>query len=105
MIKLFVIGGSALILVQILAVAVCWRLGAMRGKAVVDWQDCDRKTGSDWDHDDVEAVATIVREVVDEEHAEEDEDAEAADFRLWHAELSGDKAIVKHLRRMERWSR
>lgn len=29
-----VVGGSVLILVQLLAVLVCWRFGAMRGKAV-----------------------------------------------------------------------
>jgi hypothetical protein len=38
---LVVVGGSVLILVQLLAVAVCWRFGAMRGRAVVEWQDCD----------------------------------------------------------------
>lgn len=40
--KALFVGGSLLVSVQILAVLVCWRFGAMRGRAVVDWQDCDR---------------------------------------------------------------
>lgn len=86
-----------------------WRsmlgLVALRGEGVVQWQDCDVKDRNDWDFADVEAVATLVREVAAEERTEEDEDAEASDFRLWHAELSGEKRIVKNLRRMDRWSR
>lgn len=35
------VGVSAVVLLQLLVVAVCWRLGAMRSRAVVEWQDCD----------------------------------------------------------------
>jgi hypothetical protein len=43
-----VVGGSLLILVQLLAVAACWRFGAMRGRAVVEWQDCDQQDRTSW---------------------------------------------------------
>jgi hypothetical protein len=55
-----VVGGSLLILVQLLAVLVCWRFGAMRGRAVVEWQDCDRQDRrSDWD-DHVDSALEIL---------------------------------------------
>lgn len=44
-----VVGGSILVLVQLLAVLVCWRFGAMRGRAVVEWQDCDRQSRTAFD--------------------------------------------------------
>ena len=36
MIKLIVLGGSALLLLQILVVLVCWRFGAMRSRTVAE---------------------------------------------------------------------
>lgn len=67
-----------------------WRsmlgLVAVRGEAVIEWQDCDVKPGTD---DGMLAVA---------------EAAKADDFTVWEAELAGEKGIVKNLRRMDRWS-
>lgn len=79
---------------------------ALRGRAVVEWQDCDRKDGSDWDHEEVEALTTLVREATtsDADPAADEPDELAEHFRLWHAELSGEKQIARALRRMERWS-
>ena len=99
MIKLFVLGGCGLILVQILVVLVCWRFGAMRGRAVADWQDCDVKDREDWEYEDAEVLARIVQDACDAEP-----DPTAEHFQLWHADLTGRRRVRRYLRRMDRRS-
>lgn len=105
--KILFLGGSMLALVQILAVLVCMRFGAMRGKAVVEWQDCDRNdppAESVWDALDrhlavpsdtaAEDQAIAVSATSNDDH-----------FAMWEAEVAADKGIARHMRRMDRWAR
>jgi hypothetical protein len=102
-ITLLVMCGSVWGLFQIAAVLFGWRFTKLRAEAVVEWQDCDVKDRPDWNDGDVEAVAELVREVVDQERSEEEQDDEAAHFLRWEAEVT-DKRIAKYERRMDRWS-
>lgn len=105
-----VVVGSILLLVQLLAVAVCWRFGAMRGKAVVEWQDCDvqslhafaEEPPSVWDSLDRHLQDSPAEVLVDDdkpfggEHEadldlSEDNEAYADDFLAWASEL-GERA-------------
>lgn len=92
-------------------VANGWRsmlgLVAVRAEAVVEWQDCDKQERTDWDYADVEAMVMLVHEATtsDDDPAADEPDEIAEHFKLWHAELSGEKQIARGLRRMERWSR
>ena len=81
-------------------------LVAVRAEVVVEWQDCDRKDSPDWDHADVEVIATLVREaaVHDTPDGEEPDDL-AEHFRLWRAELVEDRGVRRRLRRMDRSDR
>jgi hypothetical protein len=95
---ILIVCGSVWGLFQILTVVVGWRFTAMRGQAVVEWQDCDVKDKPDWDLEDVAAAGTLVREVVDQERSEEAEDCEAANFLLWEAEMADKRGIRRWFR-------
>lgn len=91
-------------------VANGWRsmlgLVALRAEGVMEWQDCDRKDSADWDHADVEAIATLVRETVDCATPDgEEPDGDAVHFRLWRAELVCARSVRRRLKRMERSDR
>jgi hypothetical protein len=84
-----------------------WRsmlgLVAVRAEAVVEWQDCDkqeRRTGDDWDYEDVGALADIVQKA-----CEEEPDPDAEHFVLWRQEVIGARAVRRRLKRMERSDR
>lgn len=69
----------------------------LRGEAVVEWQDCDRQPRNAFD-EHVDDAILLTHQATPEVGSEE----------WWtarEAELADEKQIVKHLRRMERWSR
>lgn len=100
--KALFLGLSALALLQILAILVCWRFAAMRDRAVVEpfaeeppgpsvWDALDRHLASDTAAED-QAIA--VSATSNDDH-----------FVAWEAELAGITAIARYERRMDRWSR
>lgn len=105
MIKLIVLGVSALLLLQILVVLVCWRFAAMRSGAVAEpfaeeppagpsvWDALDRHLAASNDTA-AEDQAIAVSATSNDDH-----------FAMWAAEIADDAGIARHLRRMERWSR
>lgn len=91
---LLTLGSTALCVAGIVwVVRYGWRsmlgLVALRGNAVLDIENDPLLTHEAASDEEMLAVARA---------------AEADDFTVWEAELAGDKDIVRHLRRMDRWS-
>lgn len=97
--------GTVLFCIQLLAVLVCMRFGAMRGRALVEpfveeppagpsvWDALDRHLAAPRDTA-AEDQAIAVAATSNDDH-----------FVMWEAELADDKGIARHVRRMDRWSR
>lgn len=100
--KILFLGGSALALVQILAVLVCWRFTAMRSRAVAEPFAEEPPAGpSVWDALDRHLANTAAEDQAIAVSAMSNDDH----FAMWEAEVAADKGIARSLRRMDRWSR
>ena len=91
---------TVFVLMRILAWVLTEGIPSMisrRSRAVVEWQDCDRKDGDDWDYPEIEAISALI-------HEAQEPDDPAEHFAQWRAEVTADREIRRYLRRMERWS-
>ena len=97
--------GTVLFCIQLLAVLVCMRFGAMRSRALVEPFAEDPPAGpSVWDA--LDRHLAVPSDVAAEDQAIAVSATSNDDhFAMWQSEIADDAGIARHLRRMERWSR
>lgn len=97
--RTLVVGGSVIVLVQIAAVLLCWRLGAMRSRAE---PFAEQPGPSVWDALDRHLKGVPGEVLVHDTDAGEEPDEDAEHFVLWRAELLEEREIRRCMKRMER---